>query len=87
MSLQKGSLPHENGRHSQGWVSMRDSLDLKHIERGRAFPKWWAKHPSTYIPVSRMQTNYAKQKHYHVLHGYWDKDFVTPHRFYGLGKG
>ena len=82
-----GWLNQERGRHSQGWVSMRDGRDLKHIERGKALPKWTARTPSTYLPISRMQQNYAKKKHFHVLRGYYDDDFVTPWRHFSINPG
>jgi len=79
-----GWLNHERGRHSHGWVSLRDTRDTKHIERGMPLPKWTSKMPSTFAPIDRKQQNLARQKHFHVLNGYFDDDFVTPWRHFAL---
>ena len=79
-----GALVHDRYRHSHGWVSLRDSLELKHIERGMPLPKWTAKRPSTLPQLNRSQWMKGKKKHYHVLNGYYDEDFVTPWRHFAL---
>merc|ERR1712130_8862 len=81
-----GLLSHERGRGSHGWVSLRDSLERKHIERLRPLPKWTAERPSAFKPLDRkpMNGNGARQKHYDVLNGYFDDDFVTPWRHFAL---
>ena len=79
-----GALAHDRYRHSHGWVSLRDSLELKHIERGMPLPKWTAKKPSTLPQLNRSQWMMGKKKHYHVLNGYYDEDFVTPWRHFAL---
>merc|ERR1711937_345390 len=79
-----GALAHDRYRHSHGWVSLRDCLELKHIERGMPLPKWTAKKPSTLPQLNRSQWMMGKKKHYHVLNGYYDEDFVTPWRHFAL---